>query len=104
MQNFFEFKVKVFTFVHTLKNNNMKKSLFRHYFGTYYHALQTNDFHYYVNYKECDENASVIMLNNQGEVISDNYFAYSSLIDDIESKNYVRISRTIKKIINHINN
>lgn len=47
-------------------------------------ALKTKDFDYYVNVDESDENNSVIMKNKNNEVISSNYFAYSSFIDDLK--------------------
>lgn len=74
---------------------------FKTIIGTYYNAVETPEFNYFVNYKESDENASVIMFNKQGEVISDNYFAYSSLFETLENKTYTRISRTISKLFNN---
>ena len=74
---------------------------FKTIIGTYYNAVETLEFNYYVNYKESDENASVIMFNKQGEVISDNYHAYCSLFETLENKSYTRISRTISKLFNN---
>ena len=70
--------------------------------GTYYNAVETPEFNYFVNYRESDENASVIMFNKQGEVISDNYHAYCSLFETLENKSYIRISRTINKLFNQL--
>lgn len=52
--------------------------------GEYVLSLVTEDFLYYVNEKESDENGCVIMIRKNGELVSDNYFAYSSYIDDME--------------------
>lgn len=75
---------------------------FKTIIGTYYNALETSQFNYFVNYRECDENASVIMFNKQGEVISDNYHAYCSLFETLENKSYTRISRTMSKLFNQL--
>ena len=47
---------------------------------------------------ESDENASVKMFNREGEIISDNYHAYSHFIELIEGKNYTKITPRLKKI------
>lgn len=52
--------------------------------GEYILSLVTEDFLYYVNEKESDENGCVIMTRKNGEVVSDNYFAYGSYVDDME--------------------
>lgn len=52
--------------------------------GEYVLSLVTEDFLYYANEIECDENACVIMTDKNGEVVSDNYFAYGSYIDDMK--------------------
>ena len=52
--------------------------------GTYDRLLDTKNHIYYVNLDECDENACVKMFNRKRELVSDNYFAYQSFMDDIE--------------------
>lgn len=53
--------------------------------GDYNLGLITNDFVYFVNSQEGDENASTIMYNKKGELLSDNYFASSDLFEKLES-------------------
>ena len=48
--------------------------------GTYYRALETKEFIYFVNFEESDENAAVKMFNRKRELVSDNYFAYESFM------------------------
>lgn len=43
--------------------------------------LQTSDYDFYCNTKEGDENASVKMFDKTGKLLSDNYFAYTELIN-----------------------
>lgn len=65
--------------------------------GRYYRALQTAYFVYYVNYKESDENAQVLMYARKtGMLVSDNYHAFTSLTDVLEGKLYTKISRNLK--------
>lgn len=47
-------------------------------------GLKTKMFDYYINENEDDENKSVIMKDKEGEIISDNYFAYASFFDDLK--------------------
>ena len=65
--------------------------------GYYYKGAETLDFIYYVNYAESDENACVRIYNRTGELISDNYFAYSDLFNTLEQGIYIWISRTLKR-------
>lgn len=62
----------------------MKKMTIENILGTYELMLTTSRFNYYVNQNECDENGCCIMTDNEGKIVSDNYFAYSSLLDDLE--------------------
>jgi len=55
--------------------------------GDYNLGLITDDFVYFVNPQEGDENASTIMYNKKGELLSDNYFASSDLYEKLESGN-----------------
>lgn len=59
--------------------------------GTYKLVLIT-DFKYFLNICECDDNAAVIMLNQNDQLVSDNYFACMAYLDDIEeiSKNKLK--------------
>lgn len=52
--------------------------------GVYELSLITNDYVYYVNDTESDENACVKMFDKNNKIISDNYFAYTAYIDDLE--------------------
>lgn len=60
------------------------KKFMKNVYEKYRLVLITKDFLYYVNEEECDENACVIMLNKNGIVISDNYFAFADYIDTLE--------------------
>jgi hypothetical protein len=73
--------------------------------GIFHRALETKDFVYFVKYDESDENGSTKMYRKvQGglELISDNYFASSSLIDDVINKDYTWASPSMKKNIDLI--
>jgi len=49
--------------------------------GSFYRAVETEDFIYFANYQEGDENANCIMYRKDGmELLSDNYFASNDLI------------------------
>ncbi len=66
--------------------------------GTYYRALETADFIYFVNYQEGDDNAQTKMYRKSDlELVSDNYFASNDLFGVLEDKAYTRISPTLKK-------
>jgi hypothetical protein len=53
--------------------------------GTFHRAAETKEFIYYCNYEEGDENGNTLMYGrNTEQLIADNHFANSSLIDDIE--------------------
>ena len=65
--------------------------------GNYCRALETQSHIYFVNYTESDENASVKMYNRSRELVSDNYFAYGALMEDIEKENYIWMSEKLKK-------
>jgi len=78
------------------KNNRgiIKTSL-----GEYHRALETLNHIYYVNFEEGDENGSVKMFTRKMELVSDNYFAYVGLMEDIESGLYSWASPRMKKNI-----
>jgi hypothetical protein len=68
--------------------------------GRYYKALRSGEFLYYVNYRESDENAQVMMFNSQGELIANNYFAAADLLAAIASNNIDWMSRTMRQQLN----
>lgn len=60
-------------------------------------SLITEDFYFYSNYKEGDENGNTLMYNRQTDkLLSDNYFAYAALEEQLEKKEYLWISRYLK--------
>lgn len=67
--------------------------------GDYHRALETLHHIYFVNYEEGDENASVKMLNRNREIVSDNYFAHSAFMEDIENKKYSWMSEKLKECL-----
>ncbi len=76
------------------KGNTIRTAL-----GSYERALETSEHIYYVNYKESDENGSVKMYDRKMELVSDNYFAYGSLMEDIEEERYTWIAKKLKKCL-----
>lgn len=80
----------------------MKKEIINN-MGTYILALETNKYIYYVNENECDENANTLMYNKKNELLSNNYFAYSSYMEDMEdivlnNKKYIYVD---SKLLNY---
>ena len=65
-------------------------------------ALVTKDFIFYIDENESDENGNAIMYRNNKdmELISDNYFAYCGLMEEIdeleEGKEIIFESESIK--------
>lgn len=50
-----------------------------------------------MNFDESDENASVKMFDRNRAIVSDNHFAYSALMEDIEDKKYTWMSEKLKE-------
>jgi len=68
--------------------------------GIYYRALETDTFVYFVNFLEGDENGCAFMYRKEGDslsLVSDNYFAYVGMVDDLEHEHYTWISPRMKK-------
>jgi hypothetical protein len=63
---------------------------------TFYLFGITPDFIYYIDPTESDETASTVMFSHEGTVISDNYFAYESLLDDIQEDAFTWESKALK--------
>ncbi len=60
-------------------------------------SLITEDFYFYSNYKEGDENGNTLMYDRKTDkVLSDNYFAYVALEEELEKGEHVWISRYLK--------
>jgi hypothetical protein len=55
--------------------------------------LITKDFIFYGNPTESDENASLIMLRRNLELVSDNYFAYQGFIEELKENKFEYISK-----------
>jgi len=70
--------------------------------GTYIRALDTNEFIYFVNFEECDENASVKMFDRKRNLISDNYFAYEAFMEALRPKNKNKVISMSDKLKEHI--
>ena len=71
--------------------------------GTYYRALETKGFIYFVNFEESDENAAVKMFNRKRELVSDNYFAYESFMEATAKKNSHKVWWMSEKLKEHMN-
>jgi hypothetical protein len=67
--------------------------------GKYYRALETPSHIYFVNFKESDENSSVKMYDRKMNLVSDNYFAYVGMMEDIENDFYSWVSPKMKEAI-----
>lgn len=65
--------------------------------GTYHRALETTKHIYYVNFLEGDENGCCIMYNRKMELVSNNYFAYVGLMEDLTKGTYSWISPKMKE-------
>lgn len=64
-------------------NENIKDSI-ETCLGIYNLSLITENCIYYSNDEECDENACVIMLDKEGNQISNNYFAFGAFMEDLD--------------------
>lgn len=64
------------------------RQLVIHYEGQrFVRAMETNEFIYFVDENEGDENANTLMYNRETlKLVSNNYFANQSLIEDVEEK------------------
>lgn len=77
----------------------MKKRI-KDWNGYFYHALETEDFIYFVNYQEGDENGAVKMFRKSDDsLVSDNYFAHADMQEAIDNKTYTWVSRNMKRNI-----
>ena len=74
------------------KNKSIVTSL-----GTYHRALETSQHIYYVNLEEGDENACCKMYDRKMNLVSDNYFAYVGLTEDLTKGTYSWISPKMKE-------
>lgn len=50
-------------------------------------VLETSDYVFYSDFEESDENGNTKMYNKDGKLLSDNYFAYNELMNQLESIN-----------------
>lgn len=65
-------------------------------------SLITEDFYFYSNYQEGDENGNTLMYNQKtDDLISDNYFAYTAIEEQLEKQDYLWISRYLKTCYNN---
>lgn len=68
--------------------------------GTYYRAMETEMFVYFVNFEESDENGQIKMYRkekDQLELVSDNYFAFVGIMEDLQEGNETWMSPRMKK-------
>lgn len=68
--------------------------------GTYKRAMETSNFVYFVKFDEGDDNGSVKMYRKQEdhlELVSDNYFAFVGIMDDLREGNETWMSVEMKK-------
>jgi hypothetical protein len=73
------------------KKNKIVNSL-----GTYHRALETPSHIYFVNHEEGDENGCCKMYDRKMNLVSDNYFAYVGLTEDLTNGTYNWISKELK--------
>lgn len=70
--------------------------------GRHYRALETEDFIFFVNYREGDENGCLMMYRKSDlSLASDNYFGYNAMFEIITEKpeEITYLSRTMKENI-----
>jgi len=68
--------------------------------GVYKRAMETDTFVYFVNFDESDENGQVKMyrkIEDHLELVSDNYFAFVGIMDDLKEGNETWMSPQMKK-------
>jgi hypothetical protein len=68
--------------------------------GIYYKALENDSFIYFVNFNEGDENGCAFMYRKENgslSLVSNNYFAYVGLMDDLEHEAQTWMSPRMKK-------
>jgi len=68
--------------------------------GVYKRAMETGTFVYFVNFDESDENGQVKMyrkIEDHLELVSDNYFAFVGIMDDLKDGNETWMSPQMKK-------
>ena len=66
--------------------------------GTFYRALETEDFVYFVNYQEGDENDNTIVYRKEPwELVSDDLHASNDLVELVLEEKYTWISAELKK-------
>jgi len=68
--------------------------------GVYKRAMETDTFVYFVNFDESDENGQVKMyrkIEDHLELVSDNYFAFVGIMDDLKDGNETWMSPQMKK-------
>lgn len=67
--------------------------------GMYYRGILTDEFVYFCNYQESDESGQVLMYRKKPdhlELVSDNYFAFVGMMEDLRKKNFTHLSPTMK--------
>lgn len=70
--------------------------------STFTKVLETEKAIYFVDQSESDDNANTIMFDLSGELISDNYFANQSLIEDICENRALKIDSSFIYSYNEI--
>lgn len=68
--------------------------------GRYYRAMETEDCVYFVNFLESDENGQVKMYKKEDDIlslVSDNYFAFVGLLEDLQEENQTWMSKRMQK-------
>jgi hypothetical protein len=78
--------------------NKNSKGVLKTNRGEYHRVVENSTHIFFVNYKECDENAQVMIFDRQRNLISDNYFAFAELTRVLEVSEYSWISKDLKNI------
>jgi len=68
--------------------------------GTFYRAMETKHFVFFVNFVESDESGQVKMyrkLKDLLELVSDNYFAFVGIMEELQEGNETWMSARMKK-------
>jgi hypothetical protein len=73
----------------------MKKVIHRNG-DTFYKAVETINFVFYVDYRESDEMNAVLMFDRSSKLLSDNCHAANELYCILEEKRYTHLSPTMR--------
>lgn len=72
----------------------------RNNIGRFEKALETKEFIFFCDFRESDQNGSVKMyqkIKGKLDLLSNNYFGYAAMIEEIQKEKYLFIHETLNK-------